>query len=106
MDVKMSFVTLLVMCASLFAAIQCWPIDILSELTDSSDRQMLMRLVEFLNADYSDESSNVSGVQTRGVSERQERCRLPMKRGLCRALLPRWRYDPITKTCSEFKFGG
>ncbi|KAG5684838.1 hypothetical protein PVAND_014049 [Polypedilum vanderplanki] len=108
MDIKISFVTLLVICTSFVTVIQCWPIDILSQLTDSSERQLLLRFVEFFN-DYSDESSNVSnnsGIQTRGVSERQERCRLPMKRGLCRALLPRWRYDPITKTCSEFKFGG
>jgi hypothetical protein len=102
MDIKVTLVTVVVM----IATVRCTPIDILSELTDSSDRHLLMRLYEFISNDYSDESSNVSGIQTRGVSERQERCRLPMKRGLCRALLPRWRYDPVARACSEFKFGG
>ncbi|KAH0820048.1 hypothetical protein GEV33_002741 [Tenebrio molitor] len=33
-------------------------------------------------------------------------CKLPEARGHCRALLPRWRYDPATGKCHEFKFGG
>ncbi|XP_069685763.1 BPTI/Kunitz domain-containing protein-like [Periplaneta americana] len=33
-------------------------------------------------------------------------CSLPAVRGHCRALLPRWRYDPATGKCTEFKFGG
>lgn len=33
-------------------------------------------------------------------------CKLPPMRGHCRALLIRWRYDPETKKCQEFKFGG
>ncbi|XP_021920303.1 carboxypeptidase inhibitor SmCI-like isoform X2 [Zootermopsis nevadensis] len=33
-------------------------------------------------------------------------CGLPAVRGHCRALLPRWRYDPATGKCAEFKFGG
>ncbi|PNF27026.1 hypothetical protein B7P43_G11924, partial [Cryptotermes secundus] len=33
-------------------------------------------------------------------------CSLPAVRGHCRALLPRWRYDPSTGKCTEFKFGG
>ncbi|PSN38664.1 hypothetical protein C0J52_27116 [Blattella germanica] len=33
-------------------------------------------------------------------------CSLPAVRGHCRALLSRWRYDPATGKCSEFKFGG
>mgnify|MGYP003402691643 CR=1 FL=1 len=107
MEVKISFVTLFVIFTS-FMMIQCIPIDILSQLTDSSERQLLLRLAEYLSNDYNDDSSvsSSAGIQTRGVSERQERCRMPMKRGLCRALLPRWRYDPIAKTCTEFKFGG
>lgn len=103
MDFKLSFVTLCVIFTSLIM-VQCTPIDIFSQLTDSSDRQLLLRLAEYF--DYTDDSSNSSGVRTRGVSEQQERCRLPMRRGLCRALMPRWHYDPIEKTCLEFKFGG
>lgn len=33
-------------------------------------------------------------------------CKLPEVRGHCRALLPRWRYDPVVEKCLEFKFGG
>lgn len=104
MDVKISFVVFV----TLVVMIQSSPIDILSQLTDSSDRELLYRIAEYLSNDYSDDSSSYSGtaVQTRGVTERMERCRLPMKRGLCRALLPRWRYDPVAKKCIEFKFGG
>lgn len=33
-------------------------------------------------------------------------CRMPMRKGVCRALIPRWSYDSRTKECREFKFGG
>lgn len=39
-------------------------------------------------------------------SSRKNVCNLPAVRGHCRALLPRWRYDPTTGKCTEFKFGG
>ncbi|GFG31491.1 hypothetical protein Cfor_00116, partial [Coptotermes formosanus] len=39
-------------------------------------------------------------------SSRKTVCNLPAVRGHCRALLPRWRYDPTTGKCTEFKFGG
>ncbi|XP_055379654.1 PI-actitoxin-Afv2a-like [Condylostylus longicornis] len=35
-----------------------------------------------------------------------ERCKLPMRKGVCRAIMPRWSYDPIAKKCREFMFGG
>lgn len=105
MHVNKSLVTLAVLVAS-FVMVHCHPIDILTQLTDSSDRELLYRIADYLGNDYSDESSYSSAIQTRGVSENQERCRLPMKRGLCRALLPRWLYDPVAKKCIEFKFGG
>ena len=105
MDIKISFVAFFVILTSL-VTIQCFPIDIFTQLTDNSDRQLLLSIAEYLSSDYSDESSNTRGIKTRGVSEQQENCRLPMKRGLCRALMPRWHYDPIAKECMEFKFGG
>lgn len=105
MNVKISFVTFAVLSA-LFLMVQCNPIDILSQLTDSADRELLSRIAEYLSNDYSDESSYSSSIQTRGVSEIQEKCRMPMKRGFCRALMPRWYYDPAVKKCIEFKFGG
>ncbi|KAG5889740.1 hypothetical protein JTB14_018962 [Gonioctena quinquepunctata] len=36
----------------------------------------------------------------------RDMCKLPEKRGHCRALLPRWRYNPSTGKCHEFNFGG
>ncbi|XP_017044385.1 kunitz-type serine protease inhibitor bitisilin-1 [Drosophila ficusphila] len=33
-------------------------------------------------------------------------CLMPARKGVCRALIPRWRYDPEQKKCVEFKFGG
>uniref|UniRef100_A0A336MP98 CSON004868 protein n=1 Tax=Culicoides sonorensis TaxID=179676 RepID=A0A336MP98_CULSO len=36
----------------------------------------------------------------------QDRCMLPTRKGYCRALIPRFSYDPSQKTCVEFKFGG
>lgn len=89
----MNVIALFVLLASLIA-VKCSPIDFLSQLTDNSERQLMERLAEYLSSDYSDDSSSLSvvnGIQTRGVTARQENCRLPMKRGLCRALLPRWR---------------
>lgn len=94
MNVKINIIALLVL-LSCFLMAQCKPMDILSQFTDSSERQLMKRLAEYLSNDYSDDSSSSlslsEGVKTRGVSARQENCRLPMKRGLCRALLPRWR---------------
>lgn len=92
MNVKIFLMVFVAFLASLLV-IECSPIDFLSQFTDNSDRQFMKRLAEYLSSDYSDDSSssNSNGVQTRGVTARQEMCRLPMKRGLCRALLPRFR---------------
>jgi hypothetical protein len=93
MNVKMNVIAVVV----LLVSVKCSPIDFLFQLTDDGERMLMKRLAEFLSNDYGDDSSSSSsaatsnGIQTRGVSARQENCRLPMKRGLCRALLPRWR---------------
>lgn len=39
-------------------------------------------------------------------STAQERCQQPVRKGVCRALIPRWSYDMASKECREFKFGG
>lgn len=39
-------------------------------------------------------------------STAQERCQQPVRKGVCRALIPRWSYDMANKECKEFKFGG
>uniref|UniRef100_A0A671PZ55 BPTI/Kunitz inhibitor domain-containing protein n=1 Tax=Sinocyclocheilus anshuiensis TaxID=1608454 RepID=A0A671PZ55_9TELE len=35
-----------------------------------------------------------------------ERCLMPKKVGPCRGALPRWHFNPITKKCENFIFGG
>ncbi len=35
-----------------------------------------------------------------------ERCLMPKKVGPCRGVLPRWHFNPITKKCENFIFGG
>ena len=36
----------------------------------------------------------------------EERCSLPAVRGPCRARIPRFYYDPESKSCQEFIYGG
>lgn len=47
-----------------------------------------------------------SGRQPATTTTTVERCRLPVRKGLCRALIPRWNFDAATGECKEFKFGG
>lgn len=39
-------------------------------------------------------------------SESKDFCLMPARKGVCRALIPRWSYDAQKKECVEFKFGG
>ncbi|XP_075166740.1 kunitz-type serine protease inhibitor taicotoxin [Haematobia irritans] len=39
-------------------------------------------------------------------NEPKDFCRMPARKGVCRALIPRWSYDVEKKDCIEFKFGG
>lgn len=47
-----------------------------------------------------------SGGNNEGAAAAQERCQQPVRKGVCRALIPRWSYDMAAKECKEFKFGG
>ena len=44
--------------------------------------------------------------ESRTVPEAEERCSLPAVRGPCRARIPRFYYDPESKSCQEFIYGG
>ncbi|KZC10068.1 Kunitz-type proteinase inhibitor kalicludin-1, partial [Dufourea novaeangliae] len=33
-------------------------------------------------------------------------CLLPLEHGPCRAMIPRYGYNPNTNQCEEFKYGG
>jgi tissue factor pathway inhibitor 2 len=101
MNCKINSLLIVAMLASIVLIVECNPIDFFTQFTDETDRVLLKRLADYFTGDESDESSaslstsssNGIGIKTRDeeILERAENCRLPMKRGLCRALLPRWR---------------
>ncbi|XP_035776380.1 inter-alpha-trypsin inhibitor-like [Anopheles albimanus] len=93
------------------------PIDMIDQL-GSESRRMFYKMLEYLG-DYDEldedgpqdreEKGGSLPLQTSNRVEaagRDEQCKLPPRRGVCRALLPRYRYDPDQKECIEFKFGG
>lgn len=45
-------------------------------------------------------------VKQKPIMQPENLCKMPMRKGVCRALIPRWSYDSKTKECREFKFGG
>ncbi|RZC31999.1 Kunitz BPTI domain containing protein [Asbolus verrucosus] len=62
-------------------------------------RKILLLLIVFVAV--------VAGKPTSGETQNPSvMCKLPESRGYCRALIPRWRYDPATGKCYEFKYGG
>lgn len=70
------------------------------------DEKMLMRMLELIDSIGSDDDETSSRYQSVNGPKSAERCLLPMRKGVCRALIPRWSYDPIAKKCREFTFGG
>ncbi|XP_026121255.1 podocalyxin-like protein 2 isoform X1 [Carassius auratus] len=44
-----------------------------------------------------------SGVDLSAINER---CLMPKKAGPCRGAIPRWHFNPVTKKCENFIFGG
>ncbi|XP_073848314.1 kunitz-type serine protease inhibitor taicotoxin [Musca autumnalis] len=49
---------------------------------------------------------DVPGAKEAVKREPKDFCRMPARKGVCRALIPRWSYDAQKKDCIEFKFGG
>lgn len=89
------------------------PVDMYDEFVGNDDK-LFLRMLELIDSIGSDDSeddssrfnSNNSDEAKSGKVPASEKCMLPMRKGVCRALIPRWSYDPITKECKEFKFGG
>lgn len=89
------------------------PLDVYDELIGSNDN-VLSRMMDFIDSIGSDDSEDDSGRLASSDSQEEseknakkaDRCMLPVRRGVCRALIPRWSYDANTKDCREFKFGG
>lgn len=98
------------------------PMSIYDEFVDNDEKQLLIRMAEFIesigadDSEYYDSGRLVSSkieknpsTSTTGNELKDmkpgERCILPVRKGVCRALIPRWSYDPIARDCREFKFG-
>jgi len=92
-------------------SINAKPIDIYDELIGDEDK-LFLRMADLLSSIGQDDGDDLRQQQQQiNASQQQlqnpnERCVLPARKGHCRALLPRWRYDPATHDCIEFKFGG
>ncbi|XP_031616793.1 tissue factor pathway inhibitor [Contarinia nasturtii] len=91
------------------------PLDIYDEIIDNDEEQLLLRMAELIDSIGSDNQSSLSSSSSTAASaindlkdmKPGERCILPVfVKGMCRALISRWSYDPSTKSCKEFKFGG
>lgn len=85
------------------------PVEVYDELM-GNDEQLFLRMLELIDSigsDDDDSSSRYQNVESKsGQKSSSEKCLLPMRKGVCRALIPRWSYDPIAQECKEFKFGG
>lgn len=87
------------------------PIDVYDEIMGTDDK-LFIQMLELIDSIGSDDSGEELGSRYQSDAHRSsnkspsDKCLLPMRKGVCRALIPRWSYDPITKECKEFKFGG
>lgn len=92
------------------------PLDIYDEIIGNDEKQLLLHMAEFIDSIGDDDSgrfatNNRGGSPSLAINELKdmkpgERCILPVRKGVCRALIPRWSYDPTARDCKEFKFGG
>lgn len=82
------------------------PIDMYDEMM-LSDEKLLLKVADLIdsigNDDYDEGRQDPNEPL---IASPAERCLLPIRKGVCRALIPRWSYDLETKKCIEFKFGG
>lgn len=80
--------TLLLLLSSTAPAVEARPMDLYDDVGDFFD------------------AVSLDDVPISGRSAPETFCRMPTRKGVCRALIPRFSYDPSRKTCVEFKFGG
>lgn len=105
---------------ALFNGSDAKPLDIYDEIVDTDEKQLLLRMAELIESIGGDDlegsgrfasinnSDNNSSSGSNELKDMKpgERCILPIRKGVCRALIPRWSYDPSKRECTEFKFGG
>lgn len=81
------------------------PIDMYDEML--SDEKLLLRMADLIDSIGNDDDDDGRRNPNEQIIEAPaERCLLPIRKGVCRALIPRWSYDTEAKKCTEFKFGG
>lgn len=83
------------------------PLDIYDEIMEED--KLFLRMAELIESIGSNDEDDFRQQDHRPqplLNSSPERCTLPVRKGVCRALIPRWSYDPATKECKEFKFGG
>lgn len=102
-----------IVCVVLVAALsavpsEAMPADLFDDLMASDDQLLLgvADIIDSINGDDNDYSGRGSSANDVSQMKPGERCMLPVRKGACRALIPRFSYDPTTKDCREFKFGG
>lgn len=89
MSVKLQLVViLLVALTSILASPAPAPVDWFDLVEDDGER-FLYKLADYLN-DYDDDEPTKGSARDE-PKEKKEMCMLPMRRGLCRALITRWR---------------
>jgi hypothetical protein len=102
----------LLICGATHFGVDGKPVDVYDELMGNEEKlfMRMLELIDSISGDDDDSGSRYQSVEIKnGGSTHKaagEKCLLPMRKGVCRALIPRWTYDPATKDCKEFKFGG
>lgn len=83
------------------------PIDMYDEMM-MSDEKLLLKMADLIESIGNDDDDDDGRRNPNEpiIASPADRCSLPMRKGVCRALIPRWSYDAEAKKCIEFKFGG
>lgn len=79
--------------------------DIYDEIEEDKMFLRMTELLESIGVDDDEHDARQTSADIQALKT-SERCVQPVRKGVCRALIPRWNYDPKTQDCQEFKFGG
>lgn len=107
MWIGLTGVLVLLLSLSYIPVTEAKPLDIYDEIMEED--KLFLRMAELLDSIGGTEEEDEFREQNNAASASApspDRCTLPVRKGVCRALIPRWSYDPVTKECKEFKFGG
>uniref|UniRef100_A0A8C2PV73 BPTI/Kunitz inhibitor domain-containing protein n=2 Tax=Cyprinus carpio TaxID=7962 RepID=A0A8C2PV73_CYPCA len=111
----MMFVLLVLVCAEVLRAGPVLDVHVGFKEHDEVSRDRRPGFMEssqessgFFSEDSEDGKSTQIKTKDSGIdlSAVNERCLMPKKMGPCRGAIPRWHFNPITKKCENFIFGG